>query len=132
MASFNVLESSSQVVFSSGLGAAASKTYTFVTAPNGISVLDFQILGGFDPGGSKTMSIRFRVNSTILGTFQFHRWLDHSILVPERSMVTVPPSALVPFTFPFIPTPINTLVVEGASGVAGDYFFIGPLAYHTN
>ena len=124
MAAFTVLETNTVTVFA-GSSGAATKSYGFVGF--GLSFLDFQVLGGFDPGGSEVINLRFRVNTITLGVFQFHRWQDHSVLVPERSMITIPESVLIPATFP-----ANFLVIDAVSGVPGDYFFLGPMIYHYN
>lgn len=130
--SYNVLVGSSQMI-------TGGRTFTLSVMPSGNSLLvDFHILGGYF-NGTGVMPMRLLVNGTLFTPFQCHRWVDHSTMIADRRLVTLPPSVLTPppspfpVGFPFSTFPLfATLTLRFEAFSASDYFFLGPLVIHTS
>jgi len=99
-------------------------TWVFNEAP----YLLVEALGGYlATNPSEAINLRFRLNGTPLGTFQFLRWISHTQQIPSTMVIPIPRSVL-NLSFSGAPVANNILVVESITPM--DSFFLGPVVCH--
>ncbi len=103
--------------------SAETKSYVFNTGGrhNSRAVLDLALFGGFRTGDDN-MSVRIRLNGTLLTSTIVRRWLSHSTIIHDRINVVVEPSIL--------RSGNNTLRLEPRWEGDTDYLFVGPVVCH--
>jgi hypothetical protein len=89
---------------------------------NSDAVLDIAALGGYRDGDAG-MTMRVRINGSLVGTIMVHRWQTHDSIVLDRLNVVVPPSRL-------SPTVANELRIEPQYETTGDYAFLDAVVCH--
>jgi hypothetical protein len=100
--------------------------YGHEIAGTGDAFLQMEALGGFTPRPEITaIDLRVILNGTVLGTFQFTRWIDHLNMIPTTRMIRIPQGILFQRFIPYIP---NSLLVESLD--PNDFFFVGPIVCH--